>query len=57
MKKANPIASIILPVHNAGPYITESLESLVSQTLQDIEVIAVLACALRTRTTESYIKD
>lgn len=44
MKNSAPIASIILPVHNAGPYLEKCLGSLVSQTLQNIEIIAVLDC-------------
>ena len=33
--------SIILPVFNVGPYLEEALQSLLGQTLTDIEVIAV----------------
>jgi len=33
--------SIILPVYNVGPYLEETFNSIVYQTLQDIEIIAV----------------
>lgn len=37
-----PIAvSIIVPVYNAMPYLTECLRSLTAQTLEDIEIIVV----------------
>lgn len=33
--------SVILPVYNAGSYLRESLESVFSQTLQPLEIIAI----------------
>lgn len=33
--------SVIVPVYNVGPYLTTCLESLINQTLKDIEIIAV----------------
>ncbi|MBC1936009.1 glycosyltransferase [Listeria grandensis] len=33
--------SVILPVYNVAPYLAECLESLIAQTYQDFEVIAV----------------
>ena len=36
-----PKVSVILPVYNVGPYLDEALNSLTSQTLKDIEIIAV----------------
>ena len=36
-----PKVSVILPVYNVGPYLEEALQSLCSQTLSDIEIIAV----------------
>lgn len=33
--------SVILPVYNVAPYLDETFASLLSQTLQDIEIIAV----------------
>ena len=34
-----PCISIIIPVYNAGPYLGECLDSLLSQTFQDWEAI------------------
>ncbi|NDV46714.1 glycosyltransferase [Paludibacter sp. 221] len=39
-----PKVSIILPVHNAGGYLSKCIESLLAQTLKDIELIVVLDC-------------
>ena len=36
-----PKVSIIIPVYNTEPYLRECLESVVSQTLEDIEIICV----------------
>lgn len=36
--------SIILPIYNAGKHLYKCLDSLVNQTLQDIEIIAILDC-------------
>ena len=36
-----PIVSIIIPSYNAMNYITETLESVLAQTLTDIEIIVV----------------
>ena len=33
--------SVILPIYNVGPYLDEAFKSILSQTLSDIEVIAV----------------
>lgn len=40
-KKKSPKISIITPVYNADLYLEECLNSLVNQTLQDIEIICV----------------
>lgn len=39
-----PKISIIVPIHNAGVYVEKCLNSLASQTLEDIEVILILDC-------------
>ena len=36
--------SVIVPVYNAGPYFEKRMESLITQTLSDIEIILVLDC-------------
>ena len=36
-----PKVSIILPVYNVAPYLRQSLDSIISQTLTDIEIICV----------------
>lgn len=36
-----PIVSIILPVYNVAPYLHQSLDSIVNQTLKNIEIICV----------------
>ena len=38
---SNPIVSVIVPVHNAEKYLEQCLESILGQTLGDIEVICV----------------
>ena len=36
-----PIVSIILPVYNVAPYLRQSLDSIINQTLKNIEIICV----------------
>lgn len=43
-KGSVPKVSVILPVYNAGKYLRPCLDTLVNQTLQDIEIICVLDC-------------
>ena len=33
--------SIILPIYNVAPYLAEAFDSILNQTLQEIEIIAV----------------
>ncbi len=40
-----PLVSIIMPVFNAGTYIRESIQSIFSQTLQNIELVIVDDCS------------
>lgn len=37
----NPKISIVLPVYNTAPYLTKCLDSLISQTYKNIEIICV----------------
>lgn len=39
-----PKVSIIVPVYNAGCYFDKCLDSLINQTLKEIEIILVLDC-------------
>lgn len=36
-----PLVSVVIPVHNAGAYLRQCLDSVLGQTLGDLEVIAV----------------
>ena len=38
-----PKVSIIVPIYNAGKFLEKCLDTLVNQTLKDIEIILVLA--------------
>lgn len=38
---ANPVVSIVVPIFNAEPYLRQALDSLIGQTLEDIEIICV----------------
>lgn len=44
MKNIIPKVSIIVPIHNAGEHLTTCLDTLIHQTLTDIEIILVLDC-------------
>jgi glycosyltransferase involved in cell wall biosynthesis len=39
-----PKVSVIVPVHNAGERLTACLDTLINQTLHDIEIILVIDC-------------
>ena len=36
-----PVVSLVVPVHDVEPYLAECLDSLLGQTLPELEVIAV----------------
>ena len=37
----NPAVSVLMPVYNGLPYLTEALDSLLAQTFQNFEIVAV----------------
>ena len=41
MSQDNPKVSVIIPVYNTEKYLRECLDSVVNQTLKDIEIICV----------------
>ena len=41
MRESMPLISVILPVQNAGIYLTECLENLLQQTYTNIEILAI----------------
>ena len=41
MSSTTPIISVIVPVYNSSKYLKECLDSILNQTLTDIEVICV----------------
>jgi glycosyltransferase involved in cell wall biosynthesis len=44
LKNKQPKVSVIVPVYNAGKFFVGCMDSLVNQTLTDIEIILVLDC-------------
>ena len=44
-KQSNPTISIIIPVYNVENYLEQCLESVVNQTLENIEIICVDDCS------------
>ena len=42
MKNTIPKVSVIVPVHNAGDRLISCLETLINQTLHEIEIILIL---------------
>lgn len=45
MKNNSPLVSILLPVYNGQPYLSEAIESVLSQKYVNLEVIAVDDCS------------
>jgi glycosyltransferase involved in cell wall biosynthesis len=43
--KSPPLISIIIPVYNVEPYLRQCLDSVVNQTLREIEIICVNGCS------------
>lgn len=43
-EEITPKVSIILPVYNAGKYLYSCLDTLINQTLQELEIICILDC-------------
>lgn len=41
---SKPLVSVVVPIYNAGEYLRPCLDTLVNQTLHDIEIICVLDC-------------
>ena len=41
MSETRPLVSVVVPLHNKAPYIAEALESVLSQSLPDWEVLVV----------------
>ena len=39
--EANPLVSVIIPVYNVAPYLNETLDSVVSQSYENLEIIIV----------------
>ena len=39
--KRNPKVSVIMTIYNAGPYLKEAIDSIVAQTFDDWELIAI----------------
>lgn len=40
-----PLVTVLLPVYNAGPYLAETIESILAQTLTDFEFIIIDDCS------------
>ena len=45
MSTKNPLVSVIIPVFNAAKFLSQTLESLLCQTLTNFEVVAVDDCS------------
>lgn len=42
---ATPLVSVVLPIYNAGPYLAEAIESILKQTLRDLELLLIDDCS------------
>ncbi|MGI6879169.1 glycosyltransferase family 2 protein [Microbacterium sp. gxy059] len=40
-RSASPLLSVVMPTHNVGPWVRETLQSVLSQSLADLEVLVV----------------
>ena len=40
-KEKNPLVSVVMPVYNSSNFLAEAMDSLVNQTLKNIEIICV----------------
>lgn len=40
-----PLVTVLLPVYNAGPYLAETIESILAQTLTDFELLIIDDCS------------
>jgi len=40
-KNSNPNVSVIIPVYNTEPFLRECLDSIINQTLKEIEIICI----------------
>ena len=44
-ESSSPLISVIIPVYNVEPYLRECLDSVLNQTLRDIEIICINDCS------------
>ncbi|WP_158844270.1 glycosyltransferase family 2 protein [Algibacter sp. L1A34] len=45
MNQSQPLISIVLPVYNVERYITEAMDSILKQTVQDFEILVIDDCS------------
>ena len=45
LSNRNPLISIIVPICNVEPYVSKCLDSIVNQTLKEIEIICIDDCS------------
>lgn len=39
--KSKPLLNVVIPIYNSGPYLREAIESILNQSYQPIEIIAI----------------